>query len=104
MTGKTGAPRRDRCKSRHFDKIFETFSDAFKEDFRKQPMSEQTRIINEGFTKEGHRLVPRIMEQYRMREQIRREQGRKNIWQGKALLEEAAAKKLGGADKFQGSM
>ena len=98
-------PIRNRCKARHFDRIFSSLSDGFKKHWEGLNQRQRADVINSGFDKVESRLVPKLEENfYQLQEQHKRTQQRQNLWQGKAVLEEMAAKKLGGPDKFQGPM
>ena len=92
---------RNQCKSRAFNRLYSGLSDEFKQWFSGLGQKEKTTVINDGFEKQGRKLISRVEENYRLQEKVTRTRGKKNAWQGRGVIQEVAETKLGGLDKLR---
>ena len=96
---------RDRCKTRHFEKLWDTYTSAFQDYYRGLPRSEQTRIINKGVVKgsDGH-YSNEIMRQYNLEEKHIKAKEKEFGWLSEGKIQEEAETLLGGRANLEAAV
>ena len=85
-----------RTKKRVFDKMFEGYSEVFKNHYRSLRRSQRTAIVNSGFVMgDDGRYQDQIMEHYQMAEEVKREKEREQAAGSSGVIQEVAEVHLG---------
>ena len=82
---------RSRTKKRVFDKMWETYSDAFKKHYLALPRHERTKLVNRDVKMEGGKYTTEgVMEAYDMSETIKRSKEREAASGSTGVIQEVA--------------
>ena len=94
-------PHRVRSKKRAFDKMFDSYSQEFKDAFNNMSRAQQTKIVNEGMQKGADGLYQnKVMENWALSETMKKSQQKEFAWMSDGVIQEEAEQRVGGAAKL----
>ena len=96
---------RDRVKTRHFEKLWSTYTSAFKDFYASLSRSAKTELINDGIVmgKDGH-YENQIMKQFKVSESHRKLKEKEFGWQSSGKIQEEAETILGGRANLEAAL
>ena len=79
-----------RSKKRVFDQMWDAYSEAFKTHYESLRRYDRAQLVNSGIIMEHGRYANKIMDQYSMEENIRKEKERENSIRTGGVIQEVA--------------